>query len=436
LTSASYELRSGEPGKADFTPYGQNLEFIYYRGPEAILSGPAETGKTLAACWKLHSLACTYPGAQLAIVRKTQNSLYGTVLQTYEKRVLGKDSPVKVFGGSKPEWYDYPNGSRIYTGGLDNPDKVLSSERDVIYVNQAEELMPADWETLLTRTTGRAGNMPYSQCIGDCNPAFPSHWIIQRSNAGSLKLFTTTHKDNPTLWDMATQTWTKQGELTLSRLSSLTGMRRARLFLGQWVQAEGVVYDEFTRDTHVKRRDMGDFQRYIVGVDEGYTNPAVLLLIGLDGDGRAHILREFYQRRVLQGDVVAEAARWWRECQPETYYVDPSAAGLIAEMIAAGLPVIAADHAIQQGIQTVKARLAQAGDGRPRLTVDPTCDNTIAEFESYVWKQTKAGIKDEPEKQNDHAMDALRYALMGENLPEYPDEGIYVYDERVAISPY
>jgi hypothetical protein len=235
---------------------------------------------------------------------------------------------------------------------------------------------------------------------------------------------------------MAAQTWTKQGELTLSRLSSLTGMRRARLFLGQWVQAEGVVYDEFTRDLHLARRGLGDFRRYIVGADEGYTNPAVLLLIGMDGDGRAHILREFYRRRVLQGDVVAEAVRWWRECQPEAYYVDPSAAGLIAEMIAAGLPVIAADHAVQQGIQTVKARLAQAGDGRPRLTVDPACDNTIAEFESYVWKQTKAGIKDEPEKQNDHAMDALRYALMGENLPEYPDEGIYVYDERVAISPY
>jgi len=434
LTSIGYELRSGIPGDAAFTPHGQNLDFIYYQGPEAILSGPAETGKTLAACWKLHSLACKYAGAQLAIVRKTQNSLYGTVLQTYEKRVLGKDSPVRAFGGSKPEWYDYPNGSRIYTGGLDNPDKVLSSERDVIYVNQAEELMPADWETLLTRTTGRAGNMPYSQCIGDCNPAQPSHWIIQRSNAGTLRLFVTTHKDNPTLWDQDAQTWTKQGERTLARLASLTGMRRSRLFLGQWVQAEGVVYEEFSRESHVVQR--GGFSRYIVGMDEGYSNPAVLLVIGLDGDGRAHVVEEFYQRRVLQGDVVGHARELWARYQPEAFFVDPSAAGLIAEMQSVGLPIGAVDHAVQQGIQCVKARLAAQGDGKPRLTFDPSCVNTIAEMESYCWKQSKQGLKDEPEKINDHSCDCLRYALMGENLPELPEEGVYVYDERVSISPY
>jgi len=437
-----YEIHSSaDPSKADYTPYGENLDFIYYQGAESILSGPAETGKTLAACWKLHIVASKYPGAQIAIVRKTQSSLYGTVLQTYEQRVLGDDSGIAIYGGAKPEWYDYPNGSRIFVGGLDNPDKVLSSERDIIYVNQAEELMPADWETLLSRTTGRAGNMPYSQCIGDCNPSQPNHWIIQRSNAGHLKLFVTTHKDNPTLWDQARQEWTNQGHKSLGVLASLTGPRRARLFLGQWTQAEGVIYETFQRAVHVKRR-FGPWQSLLLCGDEGYTNPAVILLIGFDSDGRAHVLAEFYERQVLQSGVVARAKAMAEEGFRESpfglwprMFADPSAAGLIAELREAGIDTYGADNRVNDGIQQVMERLAIAGDGLPRLTVDPSCINTIAEFESYVWKSGKTGVKDEPMKEYDHAMDALRYGIMGERAVELPPEGVYVYDERVEISP-
>jgi phage terminase large subunit len=430
-----YELRSGNPTDADYTPHGDNRDFILYHGPEAILSGPAETGKTLAALWKLHIVACKYAGAQLAIVRKTQQSLYGTALQTYERLVLGKDSPVAIYGGEKPEWYTYPNGSQIYVGGLDKPEKVLSSERDIIYVNQAEELLPADWETITTRTTGRAGNMPYSQCIGDCNPSHPSHWIIQRSNAGHLKLFVTTHKDNPTLWDHDKQEWTEQGKRSLGQLATLTGTRKARLFLGQWVQAEGVVYDEFVRATHVQRRD-GPWQAIWLGSDEGYTNPAVHLAIGFDNDGRAHVLEEFYLRRALQADVVAAAKRLLERHGGSEAFVDPSAAGLIADMQAVGIDAYSAVNAVFDGIQLVKSMLAVAGDGRPRLTFDPSCVNTIAELESYCWKTGRAGIRDEPEKTNDHAMDALRYGIMGTQAVVMPEEGIYIYDDRVHISNF
>jgi len=84
----------------------------------------------------------------------------------------------------------------------------------------------------------------------------------------------------------------------------------------------------------------------------------------------------------------------------------------------AHLPVREADNAVHDGIQRVKARLARAGDGRPRLTISPSCVNLLAEIESYVWREGKQGVKDEPEKINDHAMDALRYAVM------YIDRGV------------
>src|SRR5260370_30833152 len=122
------------------------------------------------------------------IVRKTYKSMPGYVLQIYEKKVLTTVYRVRKFGGEKAEWFDYPNGARVWIGGMDNPAKVLSSERDIIYVNQAEELSLGEWETLTTRVTGRAANMPYAQIIGDCNPGSFNHWIKACAGEGKLKL--------------------------------------------------------------------------------------------------------------------------------------------------------------------------------------------------------------------------------------------------------
>jgi len=111
---------------------------------------------------------------------------------------------------------------------------------------------------------------------------------------------------------------------------------------------------------------------------------------------------------------VAVATELQEEWGIESFYCDPSEPANIEEMRAAGLHALAADNAVTEGIQKVKARLVDAGDGRPRLTVAPGCVNTVAEFESYCWKESRTGeYKDEPEKTSDHAMDALRYAMMG-----------------------
>jgi phage terminase large subunit len=100
--------------------------------------------------------------------------------------------------------------------------------------------------------------------------------------------------------------------------------------------------------------------------------------------------------------------------RPDGFYVDPSAAGLIAEMQTLGLPVHGANNDISQGIQVVKARLVVRGDGLPGLTVEPDCIETISEYEAYVWARDKHGEPlDKPLKENDHAMDAARYGALG-----------------------
>lgn len=375
------------------------------KAPEVILSGPADTGKTFGALHKLDALMWKYDGAQGAIVRKTNKSLYGSVCITYQAKVANMKA-ITPFGGDKsPERYIYPNGSVIWLGGMDNPDKVLSSERDFIYVNQAEELHEGDWETLKTRCNGRAGNAPYAQLFGDCNPGGSMHWIRDRSKRGALTMLVSVHRDNPTIYDDAGNL-TESGKQRLAALESLTGVRRKRLLEGIWATAEGAVYDTFDPEVHVRTRDIKEFNRFALAMDEGYTNPAVILLVGIDGDDRWHICAEYYERGKLQKDVVAQAVIWGlTERRAETIAVDAAAAGLIADLRDCGLSATPAKGRVLDGINNIQARLKVQGDGKPRLTVDPGCVNVINEFESYVWRPNK----DEPVKENDHAMDALRY---------------------------
>ena len=388
---------------------GGNLELINSKDPEVIAEGPAETGKTFAACYKSHMACREYPGAQGALVRKVAASISGTVFLTM-KRVIG-NLPVIYYGGDNdPEKIIYPNGSQIWIGGLDKPQKILSGERDFFQVCQAEELSIDDWEVMTTRSTGRGAVMPYTQVFGDCNPAGSMHHLRNRNKSGVLKFFHTTHKDNPVLYTKDGQL-TPQGEKSLSRLSNLTGVRRKRLYEGIWATAEGAIYDNFDSSVHVKTRPDEEMKTWYLAEDEGYTNPAVILLVGEDNDGRLHIAREWYKRGKLQSTVVEQSKEWTLEKGVTLAAVDEAAAGLIADLRDNQVPARPSKGRVLDGIQSIQNRLNIQGDGLPRLTVDPVCINTINEFESYVWKKvtTTGIIKDEPQKENDHAMDAIRY---------------------------
>lgn len=392
-----------------------------------MLAGPADTGKTWASCTKAHAVCCRVPKTQGAFVRKTASSLAGTVVRTFER--LTEKSGLRFYGGESPSRIIYPNGSQIWLGGMDNPDRVLSSERDFIYVNQAEELSLNDWETLATRCSGRAAVVRDPQLFGDCNPAGSRHWIRERAQKGSLRLLNAKHKDNPTIFNKDGEL-TKEGARRLAVLERLTGVRRKRLLEGIWATAEGAVYDMFDAAVHVCQRNPMEFRRFYLTLDEGYTNPAVILLVGSDADERWHVFREYYETGVLQEHVVQLSRDWYLEPFPgirircSDVAVDAAAAGLIADLVNAGVPARGGKGRVLDGIQRIQNRLKVLLDGKPRLTMDPSCVNLINEFESYAWKPEK----DMPAKEHDHALDALRY--LGDMLAE--PTGAFVAEKLIV----
>lgn len=279
---------------------GANLEIQSYRGREWVLSGPAETGKTWAAIWLLDSLMRDTPGAQGILARKLQVSIWGTVLVTYKRiqelrEQLGY-KPAQAYGGEKPEWYVYENGSKLWIGGMDNPNKMLSGERDFIYINQAEELKVEDWEILFTRCTGRGAVTKTPMLFGDCNPGPEDHWILKRP---SIQVFHSKHCDNPSLYG-DDGNLTEQGERSMASLMSLTGIRKSRLYEGLWVGAEGLYFEIWDADLHTcDPFDIpGDWPIW-GALDYGFAHPTAFGLFTQSNNGTIYQIGEHVKNKWL-----------------------------------------------------------------------------------------------------------------------------------------
>lgn len=382
-----------------FWPRGASADLFKCHEPEVIICGPAGTGKTYCDLWRMHLCALKYPGMRGILVRKTLEDLIASALVTYQERVLGSGRfAVRPFGGSKlkPAGFQYANGSEITIGGMDKADKVMSREYDLILAIEATELVEEDWENLSTRA--RWGVMPYQQLFGECNPQGPGHWLYKRVQTGKTRMFYSTHKDNPALWDG--ERWTPEGEAYLARLEALSGFRRARLLEGKWTAAEGAVYPMFDRQTNVRAVDTTGWAK-VIGMDVGTRNPTAILTVYYGSD-QVHVKREVYKRG-MSSDAITDAAIDAWDDNTEFMVVDPSAAGLIATLEARGIRVRKAVNDVKIGIATVTSMM-------PTLTLDPSCENLIDEFETYSYATRR--VDDTPVKENDHALDALRYTCM------------------------
>jgi hypothetical protein len=419
---------------------GDNEAALAYRGAW-ILSGPSETGKTIAALSLVNRLAWEHPGCQGVILRKIAADLTPTVLQTFEKKILGADSPVTAYGGERPQWYDYPNGSRVWVAGLDDAGKSLSSERDFAYVNQAEQLTRDDWETIGTRTTGRAGVIVPGLLFGDCNPAGQRHWILEMAREGALKLYKSHHKDNPALYDDAGNL-TEQGRVTLESLAKLTGHRRSRLFVGDWMTPEGIVYSEFSED-NIMDAEPDLALPFELAADDGFVDPRVVLLIQrtptriLVFDELCHtrhlaetcVRESLAKAAALSGKVIPDEiisgslsgiAAWCRGTDDETkkprvqlpdiVVGSPEAKEMQERFRLADISFrLPSEKGIKAGIDVMR-RLVCDSNGYRALQVNRRCKNLIYELtEGYQYPQTGARHDEElPIDKDNHSCDALR----------------------------
>lgn len=449
--------------KAAYRAYG-NIEKAFYIKEDVFgLVGAAGTGKSRGLLEKCHLLAEKYPGSRGLFCRKTRASMTNALLVTFETKVLPPGH--YLHDGNKRshrQSYSYRNGSEIDVRGLDDPHKVMSTDYDWIYWQEASEGEESDLEMLSTRL--RNGVMPYQQLMFDTNPSYPLHWINLAHLAGKILLLSTYHEDNPTLWQEAPRgsalspewpdrspdgrvgRWTEAGARYMRKLLKLTGPRLQRLYYGKWAAAEGVVYDGWDADVHVvpQRPLPADWQR-VWGIDFGHTSPFVWQCWAVDPDRRMWMEAEIYMSKRLVARHCIDIQRaigwerpkvsdteWgeWRKTRqdalpmPSAIVCDHSAEGRATFEQEMGLRTVAAFKSIDDGIQACAASLVVQADGLPRsmfmrgvlfeedreLSEDgkPVC--TVQEPDSYVWDESRGkGRKEAPIDEHNHGMDTWRY---------------------------
>ena len=369
---------------------------------EAIVcDGAVRSGKTLAMglSFFLWAMVC-FDGMRFGVCGKTISSLRRNVLSEILPRLeaLGatwkekrtENLVVVTFQGHRNQFYIF--------GGRDESSASLIQGITFAGVLMDEvALMPRSFVDQACARCSVAG----SRLWFNCNPAGPSHWfyktwILEAENRNCLRLHFTM-EDNPSLTEAIRERYRRL----------YTGVFYRRFILGQWAQAEGRVYDFFESEM-VKAAPAQGYQKWYISCDYGTVNPTSMGLWGLH-QGVWYRVKEFYfssrekQRQMTDEEYAEAMSKLAGDRQVTAVIVDPSAASFIEVLRRRGWRVQKAENDVLSGIRLTSDCLK---DGR--VVICEGCRDCLREMDEYVW-DLSSEAKDRVKKENDHAMDDMRY---------------------------
>lgn len=444
------------PVAADGTrgPLPKQAEFmqaaIPKEGPSYVCyAGGIGSGKTLIGCLTVLSWAVLYGGLYL-VGRQYYPELRDTTLKTFldicppelilEYRVADGIIKVRSMDGKPAE---------IYFRHLEEPDKLRSMNLSGFYIDEAAQV--SEYAFLLLQ--GRLRNLKGPR-KGILTTNVRGHDYIYRHFVKKEYCKT---DETKAMFHMIKAPSTENIHLppgyVQQKLDLWSEVQIQREIYASFDSFEGQVYSEFQRDLHVVRPYKIDksWER-IIGIDHGYRNPAVWLWAAVDYDGNVHVFREYYVRERLIEDIAKDVNRWVvKELEDKHLsgaYIDPSTQArraqgkgeiksdfqLYDEALPKDFPLFPACNEVSPGIEQVKRYFkVDPKTKKPRIFIFNTCTNLIDELSTYRWKDTSMlelenkDYKEEPQKKDDHACDALRYLMM--SLPDRPTKVDKIYDK-------
>ena len=372
-----------------------------FRARDAIIcDGAVRSGKTVSMglgffLWALR----TFDGAGFGLCGKTIVSLRRNVVQVIAPllRELGAQVRERIsqnridvrFGGHSDTFWLF--------GGRDEGSAALIQGVTFAGVLLDEAaLMPRSFvEQAIARCS-----VPGSRLWFNCNPDGRQHWFyrewISRAAARNALYVRFRLEDNPGLSRAVAARYRRM----------FTGTFFRRFILGEWVSAEGLVYDFFD-ESYVVPAPAGEMEDWAVSCDYGTANPASFGLWGLR-EGTWYRVREFYyDARARGGQKTDEEYAEALEAlvggrRVRCVVVDPSAASFIETLRRRGWPVVRAVNDVVSGIR-LTAQALKSG----QIAICTGCADAIREFGLYEWRASADG--DAPRKEFDHAMDDIRY---------------------------
>jgi PBSX family phage terminase large subunit len=408
------------------------------KGPAYILySGGVGSGKTLIGCITVLTMAFLHSGDYL-ICRLFNPELKLTTYKTFleicpkellaEHRVADQIIKIKSVDGGI---------SNVIFRGLEEPDKHRSLNLNAAYIDEASQVSEEAFTLLQSRLRGKH----YRKILCTTNPNGHSwlyrYWVKKDfGNDNAKKQFFSVHAPS-------TENLHLPEGYVQNMLDSWSEERIKREVMGSWDAFAGQIYNEFERGKHVIKpfRVPEEWTKF-VGLDHGYRNPTCAIWCAMDYDGNIYAYREFYQAEWIIEEIVKGRKDTGQLGltqlalgeKLEGIWVDPSTKAdrgkesdytTYLEYLPKDWSLIPANNEVANGIDRVKQYLKpDQRTGKPRLFIFETCSNLIEQMAQYRYEELTPGqemnknMKESPVKKDDHAVDALRYAMM--SRPEEP----------------
>lgn len=388
----------------------QNLTLTWWNRPRfrgydgIICDGSIRSGKTVAMTngFLLWSMS-NFNGQSFAICGKTIESLRRNVITLIPQWVEGIFTVIERRSENKLIISSGNTTNTYYLfGGRDESSYTLVQGVTLAGVLFDEvALMPRSFvEQAMARCSVLGSKFWFN-----CNPENPGHWFymewIKKAVEHNILYLHFTMDDNLSL----------APEIKARYESMYTGVFYRRYILGLWVKAEGLVYPMFDRGAHIVRNmpDFNPHHRYYVSIDYGTVNPFAAGLYDFSpSEQKATKIGELYYRGGSNNRVDNEAyykmlTELVGDYPIQYMIIDPSASSMIETIQKySKFLVVKADNDVLNGIQDV-TKFLNAG----ALYFHKCCKNTFDEFEAYSWDEDS--VEDKVIKENDHAMDELRY---------------------------
>ena len=386
-------------------------------------------GKTVLAVLEMIALASAKEKASVAYIAPTYQQardIAWNQLKEYAQPVIKQvnESRLELVIVNK-----FGKTSKIALRGWESVETLRGQAFDFLVLDEVSSYRNfwVNWQEVLRPTlTDRRG-----QCLFISTPKGFNHFYDLFNIEGrdkDYKSFQFSTYDNP---------FVPKEEVDKAR-QELTEDRFAQEYIADFRKTEGLVYKEFDRGRHIWRGEYKDVAKGLTknfaGVDFGFTNPCAVLTIKVDQDKKYFVEKEYYQR----GNTDTQIADYTKSQMFNLVYPDPESASGIEELKRKGVnirEVIKNKDSIRNGINTVR-ELFKAN----RLFIHESCYNLIWELETYSYPDRKPDHNEEenPIKENDHALDALRYALMmEESTPTFvmpqPSKPIINYYPELGI---
>lgn len=348
------------------------------------LQGGTRSGKTYSALQWLIKQCLNYQGMTISIVRKTLPALKSSAMRDFID-ILNSIGYYSEANHNKTENIYILNNNIIEFFSLDIADKLRGRKRDVLYINEANEIDLEDWRQLLLRTTGKV--------IIDYNPSDFEHWIydqvLTRDDCG---LIITTYKDNPHLPDALKR--------EIESLEQADPEYWKIFGLGERGQLMGLVFNNWTNQVAVPNE--ANFIGY--GLDWGFSADPTALVSVWKYEQELYIREELYERGLTNQDIAERLKSL--EVGRKEIFADSAEPKSIEEVYRLGYNI--------KPTQKGKDSIINSIDILRRYKLHLIGNNLQKEFRTYKWKTDKAGkIVNEPVDFNNHLIDATRYlALM------------------------